>query len=183
MVSTEYPPMTGGVGRYTSNLTKALLKLGLEVYVVCDDKGNGQFSGLSPTNMQNSQILLKIVSEARPDIVHIQFEPGMYGLIIDPKNPKNSGTYIDSFYRKCNDVPIVTTFHSGYTLNQWMSIASLIKKNGRIGKLGVPLRFFIRFWKYFLNYQAFKNLNKDKLRMSHAGIVLSYYMANLLGGG
>jgi hypothetical protein len=26
MVSTEYPPMQGGVGRYTFNLTKALRK-------------------------------------------------------------------------------------------------------------------------------------------------------------
>ena len=38
MVSTEYPPMKGGVGRYTYNLTKALRRLGLEVCVVCDEK-------------------------------------------------------------------------------------------------------------------------------------------------
>ena len=29
MVSTEYPPMRGGVGRYTENLTKSLEKLGI----------------------------------------------------------------------------------------------------------------------------------------------------------
>ena len=182
MVSTEYPPMLGGVGRYTANLTKELRTLGLDVDVVCNEKGKGEFSGLSPTNEQNSQILLKLVDEVKPDVVHIQFEPGMYGLLIDPKNPKNSGTYLDSFYRKCR-IPITTTFHSGYNLSQWMSIASLIKKSGKIGRLGIPLRFLIRFWKYFLNYKAFNNLNKEKLALSRAGIVFSHYMSNLLGGG
>ena len=182
MVSTEYPPMLGGVGRYTANLTKELRALGLDVDVVCNDKGNGEFSGLSPTNEQNSQILLKLVGEVNPDVVHIQFEPGMYGLLINPKNPKYSGTYLDSFYRKC-PIPITTTFHSGYNLSQWMSIASLIKKSGKIGRLGIPLRFLVKFWKYFLNYKAFKNLNKEKLALSRAGIVFSHYMSNLLGGG
>jgi glycosyltransferase involved in cell wall biosynthesis len=77
MVSTEYPPMKGGVGRYTSNLVKALQNLGMEVYVICNEAGIGDFSGLSPTNKQNSEVLLKIVNEINPDIVHIQFEPGM----------------------------------------------------------------------------------------------------------
>jgi glycosyltransferase involved in cell wall biosynthesis len=179
MVSTEYPPMPGGVGRYTANLTSELRKAGLDVYVVCDEKGNGQYSGLSPKNPHNSDVLLKIVNDLKPDVVHVQFEPGLYGLILDPLDPKKSGTYIDSFYTKCK-IPIVTTFHTGYSLGQWISQASLIKKNGRIGKLGIPARALVRFWKYFLNYQAFNNLNKEKLRMSRAGIVFSHYMSERL---
>ena len=46
MVSTEYPPMKGGVGRYTYNLTKALGKLGLVVHTVCDENGNGDYHGI-----------------------------------------------------------------------------------------------------------------------------------------
>jgi glycosyltransferase involved in cell wall biosynthesis len=179
MVSTEYPPMPGGVGRYTANLTSELRKAGLDVYVVCDEKGDGQYSGLSPKNPHNSDVLLKIVSDLKPDVVHVQFEPGLYGLILDPLDPKKSGTYIDSFYTKCK-IPIVTTFHTGYSLGQWISQASLIKKSGRIGKLGIPARALVRFWKYFLNYQAFNNLNKEKLRMSRAGIVFSHYMSERL---
>jgi glycosyltransferase involved in cell wall biosynthesis len=179
MVSTEYPPMPGGVGRYTANLTIELRKAGLDVYVVCDEKGDGQYSGLSPKNPHNSDVLLKIVNDLRPDIVHVQFEPGLYGLILDPLDPKKSGTYIDPFYTKCK-IPIVTTFHTGYSLGQWISQASLIKKSGRIGKLGIPARALVRFWKYFLNYQAFNNLNKEKLRMSTAGIVFSHYMSERL---
>jgi glycosyltransferase involved in cell wall biosynthesis len=171
--------MPGGVGRYTANLTSELRKAGLDVYVVCDEKGNGQYSGLSPKNPHNSDVLLKIVNDLKPDVVHVQFEPGLYGLILDPLDPKKSGTYIDSFYTKCK-IPIVTTFHTGYSLGQWISQASLIKKSGRIGKLGIPARALVRFWKYFLNYQAFNNLNKEKLRMSRAGIVFSHYMSERL---
>jgi glycosyltransferase involved in cell wall biosynthesis len=183
MVSTEYPPMPGGVGRYTATLTRELRKLGFDVYVACNDMGKGEFSGLSPTNLKNSDVLLEIVDKIKPDVVHVQFEPGMYGLTIDPKDPRKSGTYIDQFYTRCK-APIVTTFHSGYyTLIQWMSQASLIKKSGRLGRLGIPLRLLIRSWKYLLNYKAFKNLNKGKLRMSRAGIVFSYYASSKLGGG
>lgn len=182
MVSTEYPPMKGGVGRYTSHLTNALRKLDIDVYVACNKSGKGDFSGLSPTNTLNSEVLLKIVNDLKPEIVHIQFEPGMYGLLIDPKNPKKSGTYIDMFYRKCR-TPIVTTFHSGYSLKQWMSQALLIKKTGKTGRFGIPFRFANRFWKYFLNYTSFKDLNKQKLALSASGIVFSNYMSRILNGG
>jgi glycosyltransferase involved in cell wall biosynthesis len=182
MVSTEYPPMKGGIGRYTSNLVKALQNLRMEVYVVCNEAGKGDFSGLSPTNKQNSEVLLKIVNEINPDIVHIQFEPGMYGLLLDPINRANSGTYIDSFYLKCK-TPIVTTFHSGYDFVEWMSLSFVVRKTGRIGVIGVPLRFVVRLCKYLLNYGTFKNINKQKLDSSHSGIVFSNYMSNRIGGG
>jgi hypothetical protein len=124
-------------------------------------------------------VLLKIVNDLKPDIVHVQFEAGLYGLILDPLDPKKSGTYIDPFYTKCK-IPIVTTFHTGFSLGQWISQASLVKKSGRIGKLGIPSRSLVRFWKYFLNYQAFNNITKEKLRMSRAGIVFSHYMSERL---
>ena len=183
MVCTEYPPIPGGIGRYTSNLTNALLKLGLDVYVVCDEKGDGQYSGLYPYNPHNSDVLLKIVNDLKPDIVHVQFEAGLYGLIWDIKNPRKVGTYIDQFYVKCK-IPIVTTFHSGpITLSQWITPSSLVKKSGKMGKLGIPLRALLRYWKYFLNYQAFNNITKETLRMSRAGIVFSHYMSKMLDHG
>ncbi len=180
MVSTEYPPMPGGVGRYTANLTESLKKIGIDMYVVCDEKGKGNFSGLSPKNIQNSQALLNITSELQPDIVHIQFEPGLYGLVLDVRDPRKSGTYIDSFYHQCK-IPIITTFHTGYTLRQWLSHASVVKKTGKTGALGIPARASIRLWKYFLNYRAFNNLNKGKLAFSKAGITFSNYMSKMIG--
>lgn len=181
MISTEYPPMHGGVGRYTANLVNALRKLTSEVYVVCDNEGDGDYRGISPANMNNSELLLDAVNDIKPDIVHIQFEPGLYGLVSDPANPKNTKTYIDSFYRKCK-LPIVTTFHSVYTYEEWMSQVPLIKKTGRTGILGIPARALVLGWRSFLNYKAFVELNREKLKLSQVGISFSHHMSKLLGG-
>ena len=185
MVSTEYPPMRGGVGRYAAKLVQALRKRGdgIEVDVVCNEDGNGEFTGISPSNERNSDVLLKIVEEqSRPDVVHIQFEPGLYGLILDSANPSASRTFIDQFYHRCR-VPIITTFHSAYTLREWMGQAMIVKHHGRIGKLGIPLRAAIRTWKCLVNYQAFHDINKEKLKLGNAGICFSKYMSRRLGGG
>jgi glycosyltransferase involved in cell wall biosynthesis len=182
MVSTEYPPMPGGVGRYTANLTKALRKLGIDVQVACNEKGDGQYFGLSPKNTGNSEVLLKLVQDIKPDVVHIQFEPGLYGLILDPKDPRKSGTYIDSFYMECK-TPIVTTFHTAYKFEQWIGQATIIKKTGRTGRFGIPARAAMRTWKYFLNYRAFNELNRDKFRRSKAGICFSKFLTGRVGGG
>jgi hypothetical protein len=116
MVTTEYPPMQGGVGRYSANLA-TLRKFGLDVFVVCNEKGSGDFYGLSPFNPHNSEVLLGVVSKSKPDIVHIQYEHGLYGLVLDPINPTRISTNIDSFYARCK-VPIITTFHSAYNFKQ-----------------------------------------------------------------
>src|SRR5574338_1117125 len=112
MVSTEYPPMTGGVGRYTVNLVRALGKYTTnEVVVACDSQGAGDYAGVvSPTDPLDSDNLLRVAAETKPDVVHVQFEPGLYGLLLHPTNPKRSRTHIDSFYARCK-VPIVTAFH------------------------------------------------------------------------
>jgi len=120
MVSPEYPPMQGGVGRYTKNLVDELRKTH-DVYVVCSDKGDGDFYRLEPTNEYNSDILLGLVDSLHFDVVHVQYEPGLYGLKLSSINPKNTCTNIDSFYDKCK-IPIVTTFHSAYTFRQWMNL-------------------------------------------------------------
>ena len=185
MVSTEYPPMRGGVGRYTSNLVEALRKTGdgIEVDVVCNEEGDGEFAGISPTSERNSDVLIKIVEEqSRPDVVHVQFEPGLYGLILNSANPSASRTFIDQFYHKCK-VPIVTTFHSAYTLREWMGQAMIVKREGRTGRIGIPARAAIKTWKHLVNYKAFHDINNEKLKLSYAGISFSKYMAGRIGGG
>jgi glycosyltransferase involved in cell wall biosynthesis len=178
MVSVEYPPIQGGIGRYTYNLTKNLIKLGCEVYIASNEKGHGQFGGLSPTNIHNSDVLLKIVDKLHPDIVHVQYEHGLYGLKLDSINPKKISTNIDLFYEQCN-VPIVTTFHSTYNFRQWLSRVEVIKLAGQTSKLGILLEY----WKHLLNYYSLRALDRKKLRQSQAGIVFSKYMAKMIGGG
>ncbi|MGH9989963.1 MAG: hypothetical protein ACREAS_05940, partial [Nitrososphaera sp.] len=58
MISPEYPPINGGVGRYTYNLVHELKRQGVDVYVASDNQGNGDYVGLSPSNIHNSEILL-----------------------------------------------------------------------------------------------------------------------------
>jgi glycosyltransferase involved in cell wall biosynthesis len=191
MVCTEYPPMKGATGAYAANLTRALKRNGMNVYIACNESGKGDFYGLSPTNKQNSEILLKIVDELKPDIVHIQFEAGLYGLTLDPKDSTKSGTFIDSFYIKCK-TPIVTTFHSLFSLTEWMKMnnvnqALLVKREGKMGKVGVPLRMLIRWTRWMKynrenisKYQFFKNLTIVKVRQSRASIVFSRHMSKML---
>ena len=180
MVSTEYPPMQGGVGRYTYNLTKELRKIGFDVHVACNHLGSGDFSGLSPANTENSDVLLKIVDKIKPDLVHIQYEHGLYGLKLDPINPTRTSTNIDSFYKFCK-IPIVTTFHSAYTFKQWLNLIVATKD---LPKRNIVSRYsnnFIRHWKRFINYYSFHNLNREKLARSEAGIVFSQYMSKMVG--
>jgi len=181
MVSTEYPPMQGGVGRYTYNLTKALRKLGFEVDTVSDKLGNGEFSGLSPKNPENSRVLLDIVEKTKPDLVHVQYEHGLYGLKLDPINPRRTSTNIDLFYKYC-PTPIVTTFHSAYPFKQWLNLMTSFKDASKRSMLGRFSKKTVRYWKMLLNYYSFQNLNKEKLAKSEAGIVFSHYMSRMIGG-
>lgn len=180
MVSTEYPPMKGGVGRYTEKLVESLRTEGLEVAVACNECGNGDFTGLSPHNRQNSEILRAAVKEFKPDVVHIQYEHGLYGIHLDPINPKRTGTTIESFYRDC-EIPIVTTFHSAYTFNQWMKLIVPIS-TGRLSRTELLLRTIYDYWIHLLNYYSFHSLNKAKIGHKRAGIVFSKYLQNLIPG-
>ena len=182
MVSTEYPPMKGGVGRYTFNLTQALRKLDFEVDVVSNRLGNGEFSGLSPKNPENSNLLLEIVERTKPDLVHVQYEHGLYGLRLDPLNPRKTTTNIDLFYKYCQ-TPIVTTFHSAYPFKQWLNLITSFKDSSKRNMLSKFSNNTIRCWKMLLNYHSFHNLNKEKLAKSKAGIVFSNYMSKMIGGG
>ena len=69
MVSPEYPPMNGGIGRYTYNLVNELEGQGLDVYVACGGRAHGDYTGLSPNNIDNSDILLDLINKIKPDVV------------------------------------------------------------------------------------------------------------------
>jgi glycosyltransferase involved in cell wall biosynthesis len=181
MVSTEYHPMYGGVGRYTANLTRELKKLGLQVQVLSNENGDGDFFGISPNNTKNYSVLLKLVNEAKPDIVHIQFEHGLYGLKLDRLNPKKTNTNIDLFYDLCK-IPIVTTFHTAFDLKQWMNIVTTKNINEK-WKVKIYIQKLLQYWTHLLNYKSFNNLNTDKIKKSKRGIVFSQYMKDKVGGG
>src|ERR1041385_4966450 len=84
MVTGEYPPMTGGVSRYTHSLVKALAR---KVHVdVAAGVGSANatdsdvvvYPVIRKGDRGNSDRLLRLVSELRPDIVNVQYERGLY---------------------------------------------------------------------------------------------------------
>ena len=179
LVSPEFPPMSGGIGRYTYNLKKSLIEMGLTVQVVCDRRGDGEFSGIAQLNARNSEILLKLVDKVKPDVVHVQYEPGLYGLKLDMLNPAKTSTNIDSFYKFCK-VPIITTFHSAYPFRQWMSLPIPIYERPQDHYLIKRAKRIISYWTRVINYRSFHRLNTQKLAQSAAGIVFSESMSRIL---
>jgi len=180
MISTEYPPMQGGVGRYSEKLVDSLRSEGIQVFVVCNEDGKGEFNGISPNNDDNSKVLLKIVKEVEPDVVHVQYEHGLYGIHLDPINPGKTHTNIDSFYDECK-VPVVTTFHSAYTFTQWMRLVVPLN-NSRFGRFGTFIRMAYDYWTHLVNYGSFNSLNRRKIGPNKAGVVFSKYLANMIPG-
>ena len=180
MISTEYPPMQGGVGRYSEKLVDSLRSEGIQVFVVCNEDGKGEFNGISPNNDDNSKVLLKIVKEVEPDVVHVQYEHGLYGIHLDPMNPGKTHTNIESFYDECK-VPVVTTFHSAYTFTQWMRLVVPLN-NSRFGRFGTFIRMAYDYWTHLVNYGSFNSLNRRKIGPNKAGVVFSKYLANMIPG-
>ncbi|MFH1327883.1 MAG: hypothetical protein ABIH76_03410 [Candidatus Bathyarchaeota archaeon] len=117
LMVSSYPPMRCGIARYTGNLVKALKKLDINVQVACHFEGIGDFRILDFNSHHNSEILLKTVKEMNPDLVHVQYEPGLYheGYIFTDLVPGSlhRPLPLSDFYRKCK-VKIATTFHSIY---------------------------------------------------------------------
>jgi len=175
MVCTEYPPMQGGIGRYTFNLVQALRAKDIKISVISNSDGDGDYKGLSPFAKNNSEVLYDLVEKLQPDIVHIQHEHGLYGFELHPFFPNRTKTGIDKFYSVCK-VPIVSTFHTAYWFKVWMQ-STLIE-----GKDTFHLKYLYEYWKHLINYQSFRRANSYAMFKSAAGIVLSNYMTKLIPG-
>lgn len=133
-----------------------------------------------------NQIIKENHSIIKADIVHIQFEHGLYGLKLDSVNPKNTCTNIDKFYDICK-VPIITTFHSAYTFKQWMNIISPLdlksnSNNNLKNQVKQISKYILQYWKFVINYKSFHDLNNEKLVKSKKGIVFSDYMKTRIIG-
>jgi glycosyltransferase involved in cell wall biosynthesis len=175
MVCTEYPPMQGGIGRYTFNLVRALRAKGIKVSVLSNSDGDGDYKGLSPFAKNNSEVIYGLVQKLKPDLVHIQHEHGLYGFDLNPLFPNRTKTGIDKFYSVCK-VPIVSTFHTAYRFKVWMQ-STLVN-----GKDRFHTKYLYEYWKHLINYLSFRKANSHAMSKSAAGIVLSHYMTYLIPG-
>ena len=181
MVSTEYPPMPGGVGRYARNLVLALKRLGIRIYVACNERGAGDFFGLDASNKENSKILLRIVDQIKPDLVHVQLEHGLYGLNFGSIKTFRMQTNIDQFYEKCQ-TPTITTFHSAYPIEQWINLVpSNHLTKPRLFDIPIELSSLaLKYGSRILTYELFNRANREKMLRSAASVAFSEYMAKIL---
>src|SRR5215218_8214585 len=95
VVSGEYPPMKGGVGRYTKNLVQAIAKKPNVDVSVATSAAASNAATIDPSHDSNNNVtiypgairkgdkrnsdrILGIVSDIKPDVVNIQYERGLY---------------------------------------------------------------------------------------------------------
>jgi glycosyltransferase involved in cell wall biosynthesis len=173
VVSGEYPPMNGGVGRYTKNLVHAIAKKpNVKVSVAIGGGGGGEGgSATAPVtrnpspdsnnvtvyhdvvrkgDKRNSERILQIVSETKPDVVNIQYERGLYEIDTTIRHTfwrLMHGSTLDRFY-KMSPVPTVSTLHTVFPQDEYYAYIKerATRKEGRFGFLPQPLRVAIRRW-------------------------------------
>ncbi len=156
--------MKGGVGRYTKNLVQAIAKRpSVEVCVAisgdtdvttCRDEESRNvtiYRGVTRKgDKRNSDRLLQIVSETKPDIVNIQYERGLYEIDTTLKHTLwrlVHGSTLDRFFKLC-PVPTVSTLHTVFPEDEYRTYIKerALRKEGRFGFLPQSLRAAIRTW-------------------------------------
>jgi glycosyltransferase involved in cell wall biosynthesis len=170
VVSGEYPPMKGGVGRYTFNLVHALAKqsdvevsvaIGANAASPLTSDPNQDTNNVTTTtttyrgiirkgDKRNSDRILQIVSEIKPDVVNVQYERGLYEVDTTIRHTfwrLVHGSTLDQFYKMC-PVPTVSTLHTVFPHDEYSAYIKdrALRKEGRFGFLPQPLRAAIRRW-------------------------------------
>ena len=94
-ITGEFPPMQGGVGDCTNEIAQGLAALGVEVSVLTSTQAVGglavaQFATvksavsvlpvISNWNWSSLHAIRKVCRELNPDIVHIQYQTGAFGM-------------------------------------------------------------------------------------------------------
>ena len=151
VVSGEYPPMKGGVGRYTFNLVHALAKksnidvsvaisaaasapppahatittatTGAPAHSLKSNKVTVYPSVVRKGDKQNSDRLLQLVSETNPDIVNIQYERGLYEVDTTIRHTLWRLVHGSTLDRfyRKCPVPIVSTLHTVFPEEEYRS--------------------------------------------------------------
>jgi glycosyltransferase involved in cell wall biosynthesis len=188
IVSGEYPPMKGGVGRYTSHLVDALRNGGkkMDVHIgtgafqsshraIDHRSGFSQFKDAVKTNLathhnngddtekdrkhvgiirkgdrKNSDRLLNLVQELKPDVINIQYERGLYEVdtsVFHMTQRLLHGSTLNKFYQMCK-VPVVSTLHTVLPYDEYQRYIKerALRKEGRFAFLPLQLRTAVRKW-------------------------------------
>lgn len=196
IVSGEYPPMMGGVGRYTQNLVGAFKKKkNIEVHVATGsldkitstsgnvyDQDRVHYNIIKKGDRGNSERLLELIHRLRPDIVNIQYERGLYEIdaaVQIFKGPLYRST-LDRFYNK-SPVPIISTLHTIFPYGEYEEYIKerAQRKEGRFSFLPLLLRAPIRIWVLRQRY----NYLLDTVRLSDEIVCLAKTISQIINHG
>jgi glycosyltransferase involved in cell wall biosynthesis len=195
VVSGEYPPRKGGVGRYTYHLVHALRKKkkinkNIDVHIAigshsqarrrrttttspeivnnssnnisynnADDNNKGSneeddntiyYDIVKKGDRKNSDRLLYLIRELKPDIVNVQYERGLYEIDTTVHHMLRRvlyGSTLDKFYKEC-PVPTVSTLHTVIPYDEYQEYIKerALRKEGRFASLPLSIRAAIRKW-------------------------------------
>jgi glycosyltransferase involved in cell wall biosynthesis len=115
-----------------------------------DDRYSIYTNIIKKGDKKNSERLLQLVKDLKPDVVHVQHERGLYEIDTSLKHIFRTmlyGSTLREFFKKC-PVPIVSTLHSVFPYNEsWSYIKErTLRKEDRLSFLPLPLRTRIRRW-------------------------------------
>ena len=99
---------------------------------------------------KNSDRLLDLVQELKPDVVNIQYERGLYEVdtsVFHMTQRLLHGSTLDKFYKMCN-VPVFSTLHTVLPYDEYQMYIKdrALRKEGRFAFLPLQLRTTVRKW-------------------------------------
>jgi glycosyltransferase involved in cell wall biosynthesis len=99
---------------------------------------------------KNSDRLLYLIHELKPDIVNIQYERGLYEIDTTVHHMLRRvlyGSTLDKFYKDC-PVPTVSTLHTVFPYDEYQDYIKerALTKEGRFASLPLSIRVAIRKW-------------------------------------
>ncbi|HZY44239.1 MAG TPA: glycosyltransferase family 4 protein, partial [Anaerolineae bacterium] len=112
LITGEYPPMQGGVGNFTRELTRAMINLGHDAQVITQKGvGGDEHNGIVVHRVVDSwglkcwRQIAKVARDNHLEILNIQYEPAAYSMRV------GINFLPSAFARRTIKLPIVTTFH------------------------------------------------------------------------
>jgi glycosyltransferase involved in cell wall biosynthesis len=168
--------MKGGVGRYTSHLVNALNERGgIEVHVALgsqnpltsisysdhtfnipkqtsyiEELGTRHCGIIKKGDRRNSDRLLSLVQELKPDVVNIQYERGLYEVdtsVVPMAQRMLFGSTLHKFFSEC-PVPTISTLHTVLPHDEYQDYIKerALRKEGKFGFLPPQVRSVMRRW-------------------------------------